>query len=150
SADYCYLQTHLRQVVEVVNSQWALHFHVETSTTVTVTSLSRAAGSGRGVQDGADAVPQTVLTPALIAAVGSMPRAVGRRHLPPGNPSAHDGEQALEQTAVIQARAATRRLLRWQEGGNLQPEGVAERRSPGERGRQWWVRRRPLQRLARR
>jgi hypothetical protein len=117
------------------------------STTVTVTTLSRA--QGRGVQDGADAIPQTILTPALIATVGGMPRAVGRRHLTPRNPGAHDREQTLEQTAVRHCRTATRRLLRWQEGGNLLPEGVAERRSASECGREWWVRR-PVPRLARR
>src|SRR5260370_4078049 len=36
------------------------------STTVTVTGSSGTEGSGRGVQDGADAIPESVLTPALI------------------------------------------------------------------------------------
>jgi hypothetical protein len=50
---------------------------------------------------------------------------------------------------VVAWRAATRRLLQRQEGSKLLPEGVAERCSPGERGRQWGGRR-LMQRLARR
>ena len=88
------------------------------------------------MQDGTDAVPQTVLTPALIAAVGGMPRAVGRRHLTPWNPGVHDPEQALEETLVVQGWAATGRLLRRQEWRDLPPEGVAQGRGPGKHGGQ--------------
>jgi hypothetical protein len=88
------------------------------------------------VQDGADAVPQTVLPPALIAAVGGMPGAVGRRHLAPGRACAHDPEQTLEQTPVLHSGPATWRLLRRQERRDLLPEGVAQGRGPGEHGGQ--------------
>ena len=101
------------------------------------------------MQDSADAVPQTILTPALIAAVGGMPGAVGCRHLAPRDPGAHNPEQALEQTAVLESGTATCRLLRGQEGDNLLPEGVAQRCGSGEHERERRVRG-AEQRLARR
>ena len=104
------------------------------STTVTVTGLSSVEGSWRGVQDSADVIPESVLTPALIAAVGGMPGAVACRHLAPRDTSVHDPEQALKQAPVLHRRTATWRFLRGQERRDLLPEGVAERSGPSERG----------------
>src|SRR5262249_57221847 len=47
--------------------------------------------------------------PALIVVVGSMRKAMGRRHLTAQNPGAHDREQDLEQTAVHPAPVCTPR-----------------------------------------
>jgi len=63
------------------------------------------------MKDGADARPQAVLVPAPIATVEGVPGAVRHRDLPPGGACAHDPEQALEQTAVVERWAATGRLL---------------------------------------
>src|SRR5690349_16845517 len=101
------------------------------STTVTVTDLRGTEECRRGVQDGADAVPESVLTPALIPAVGGMPGAVGCRHCAPRDASVHDPEQALEQAPVRHSRTATWWFLRWQERCDLLPEGVTERSGPG-------------------
>src|SRR5262249_35943650 len=108
------------------------HRQFMTSTTVTVTGSSGVEGRWRGVQDGADAVPETLLTPTLIPAVGGVPGAVAWRQFAPRDAVVHDPKQALEQTPVVQGRAATGRLLRGQERRDLLPEGVAERRGPGE------------------
>src|SRR5260221_10470599 len=101
-----------------------------TSTTVTVTDLRGTEECRRGVQDGADAVPESVLTPALIPAVGRMPGAVGCRHFAPRDASVHHPEQALEQAPVRHSRTATWRLLRRQERRDLLPEGGAESSGP--------------------
>jgi hypothetical protein len=103
---------------------------------VTVTGSSGAEGSWRGVQDGADAIPESVLTPALIAAVGGMPGAVACWHLAPRDALVHDPEQALEQTAVLHRGTATWWFLRWQERRDLLPEGVAESSGPHKHGGQ--------------
>src|SRR5258707_10543089 len=100
------------------------------STTVTVTDLPGTEECRHRVQDGADAVPESVLTPALIAAVGGMPGAVGCRHFAPRDASVHDPEQAVEQAPVRHRRTATWRLLRWQERRALLPQGGAERSRP--------------------
>src|SRR5262245_39241246 len=102
------------------------------STTVTVTGSSGVEGRWRGVQDGADAIPETLLTPALIPAVGGVPGAVAWRQFAPRDAVVQDPKQAPEQTPVVQGRAATGRLLRGQERRDLLPEGVAERRGPRE------------------
>src|SRR5258706_5583913 len=76
--------------------------------------------------DGADAVPESVLTPALIPAVGGMPGAVGCRHFAPRDASVHDPEQALEHAPVRHSRTATWRFLRRPERRDLLPDWVAE------------------------
>jgi hypothetical protein len=101
------------------------------------------------MQNGADAVPQPLLAPALVAAVGGMPGAIGRRHLAPRDTGAHDPEQTLEQASVVQGRAAAGRLLRRQERRDLLPEGIAEGRGPREHGGRRRVSGSP-QRMARR
>jgi hypothetical protein len=110
------------------------HFAAQNSTTVTVTKLSDTEACRRGVQDGADAVPESVLTPALIPAVGGMPGAVACRHLAPRDASVQDPEQALEQTPVLHSGTATWRFLRRQERRDLLPEGVAESSGPCQHG----------------
>jgi hypothetical protein len=114
----------------------ALPCQTRSNTTVTVTDLPGTEECRRGVQDGADAVPESVLTPALIPAVGGMPGAVGCRHFAPRDASVHDPEQALEQAPVRHSRTATWWFLRWQERCDLLPEGVAERRGPGQHDRE--------------
>ena len=111
-------------------------FETRGSTTVTVNGLSGAEGSWRWVEDGADAVPESVLTPALIAAVGGMPGAVAGWHLAPRDAAVHDPQQPLEQTPVRHCGTAPWRLLRGQERRDLLPEEVAERRSPCQHGGQ--------------
>jgi len=88
------------------------------------------------VKDRAEAVPDTGVAPVLVAAVGGVPRAVGRRHLAPRGTRVHDPEQTLEQTPMVQGGAAARRLLRGQEGRDLLPETVSQCGRPRERRRQ--------------
>src|SRR5260221_2526494 len=110
-----------------------------TSTTVTVTDLRGTEECRRGVQDGADAVPESVLTPALIPAVGRMPGAVGCRHFAPRDASVHHPEQALEQAPVRHSRTATWRLLRRQKRRHLLPHGVAGGTVPCQHELEPWV-----------
>src|SRR5260221_10554468 len=119
----------------VTPTQYHLSLHYSplgtaSSTTVTVTDLPGTEECRRRVQDGADAVPEAVLTPALIPVVGGMPGAVGCRHFAPRDAAVHDPEQALEQTPVRHSRTATWRLLRRQERRDLLPDGGAESRGP--------------------
>jgi hypothetical protein len=119
-----------------------LIFQTVSSTTVTVNRSAWCwrglVGSG-GVKDRAEAVPDTGTAPVLVAAVGGVPRAVGRRHLAPRGTRVHDPEQALEQTSMVQGGAAARRLLRGQEGRDLLPETVSQCGRPREHCRQWRV-----------
>gem|GEM_PF-6787846 len=91
------------------------------------------------MKNGADAGPQAVLVPAPIATVEGVPGAEGWWDLPPGHAGAHDPEQALEQTAVVERRAATGRLLRRQKRRHLLPETVGQGCGAREHRRRWWV-----------
>src|SRR5258708_22629720 len=111
-------------------------YKVELSTTVTVTDLPGTEECRRGVQDGADAVPESVLTPALLPAGGGLPGAVGCRHCAPRDASVPDPEPAREQAPVRHSRTATWRLLRRPERRGLLPEGGAESSGPRPHARE--------------
>ncbi len=126
NADECYLPT-------------------DPSTTATVfvpaRCWKRLERSGR-MEHGTDAGPQAVLVPTAIPTVERMPGAVLGRHLAPGGTGVHDPEQAFQQTAVVQRRAAARRLA-----AGAGAEGRRARRAIWpRRAVAWWCRRQRDQR----
>ena len=81
-----------------------------------------------------DALPQAGGAPQPIPFVRRLPFAVLLRHRPPRGPGAHHPQDAAEHGAVVVARSAFRRLLRWESGRNAEPLGGAES-GIGRRGR---------------